>query len=84
MQVDATNGVARVVFDNTANLGVIGYPKYLYGTSITVPYGNKQNFTIYNADNTGGSVSFTLAFTSAIQLILSCAVGTFVFLWSLI
>ena len=39
VSVDATLGVARVLFDDATNLGVVEVPDYTIGTPITVPQG---------------------------------------------
>lgn len=66
--VDATNAVARVVFADTSNLGIVGYSSYTYGNSIEVAAGTKTTFTVYNADTLGGSVTFSLSFTGAVYI----------------
>ncbi len=69
--VDATQAVARVVFSDTANLGIVSYSTYSYGDVITVAAGKVQTFTLYNADPSGGSVSFTLSYTMARELVVN-------------
>jgi hypothetical protein len=66
--VDASAAIARVAFADTDTLGIVGYSSYVMGTAIVVPAGSKATFTVYNADNSGGSVSFTLAFTGAVYI----------------
>ena len=39
--VDATQAVARVIFDNTNNLGIKELNGYIYGSPITIEEGNK-------------------------------------------
>jgi putative NIF3 family GTP cyclohydrolase 1 type 2 len=34
--LDATDAVGRVVFANTANLGILSHPDYTYGNVLTV------------------------------------------------
>lgn len=66
--IDAGSAVARVIFDDTSNLGIEEIKNYVYGDPITVPQGDTQTFTIYNADSSGGSITFTLSFSNAMQL----------------
>ena len=67
IQVDASAAVARVVFTEGTNLAIVGQDKYVQGDTITVAAGGKQTFTVYNADISGGSVSFQLCFTEAVM-----------------
>ena len=42
--VDARQAVARVIFDNTNNLGIVELNGYIYGSPITIEEGNEQYF----------------------------------------
>ena len=54
----------------------MGYTSYTYGDVLTLKAGTEATtFTLYNADGTGGSVSFTLAFTGAWRMCVSGAVA---------
>lgn len=61
--IDATNYVARVVFDDALTLGV-DLNGYKVGEVHVVPLGEKQTITVYNGD-TSGAITFTLAFSKA-------------------
>jgi hypothetical protein len=61
--IDATNYVARVVFDDALTLGV-DLKGYTVGTEYVVPLGTKKTITAYNGD-TSGAITFTLAFSKA-------------------
>mmetsp|Transcript_11774 Transcript_11774/g.11702 ORF Transcript_11774/g.11702 Transcript_11774/m.11702 type:complete len:157 (+) Transcript_11774:161-631(+) len=66
--VDGTKAVARVVFSNGANYGIVGQYKYEQDEVVTVE-DDVLEFIVYNADSSGGTVSFTLAFTGGVQLL---------------
>ena len=61
--VDATQAVARIIFDNTNNLGIEEVNGYIYGSPISIDAGGFQTFNVYNADSSGGSITFTLSFS---------------------
>ena len=69
--VDATQAVARVIFDNTNNLGIVEVEGYVYGSPISIDAGTYQYFTVYNADSSGGSITFTLSFSNAQPLAIT-------------
>ena len=68
VSVDATAAIARVVFSDADSLGIVGYSDYIMGEPLVVAAGESESFVIYNADNSGGSVSFTLSFTGAVYI----------------
>lgn len=74
--VDATEAVARIIFDNTNNLGIVEVDGYVYGSPITIDAGTYQYFTVYNADSSGGSITFTLSFSKAEWLVQSLFAGS--------
>ena len=49
VKIDASDWVARVVFDNNALLGV-DLPDYKIGDVYTVPRGTKKDIVIFNGD----------------------------------
>ena len=55
-----------MIFDNTNNLGIVELNGYIYGSPITIEEGNEQYFQVYNADSSGGSITFTLSFSGAV------------------
>ena len=60
MKLDATNGVARVIFDNTSFLGIED-DKAQIGDVITVETGIRE-ITIYNGAETG-PLTFDISFS---------------------
>ena len=66
MKVDATAGVARVIFDNTSYLGIED-EKAQIGDVITVETGIRE-ILIYNGAETG-PLTFDISFSGAIGLI---------------
>ena len=68
IKVNATLNTARVIFDDSDNLGVL-YPGYKMGQPITVDQGNIKYIRIYNG-NDAGPTSFKLSFSSASQLVV--------------
>ena len=64
--VDATQGVARVIFDDSTTLGV-QVENYKIGSVITVEPGQKKEFVVFNGDSSG-SITFNLSFSSAVML----------------
>ena len=75
IKIDATQGVARVAFSGTRDLGVL-YPSYVMETPITIEKGQIRYITVYNGKAVG-TVSFAVLFSSAASLTLSglAAVG---------
>ena len=71
INVDATNGVARVAFTDVDSLGVL-YNGYEIGTQITVPEGESQEITIFNGQEASyGTLAFQLSFSKASSLAAS-------------
>lgn len=67
VRVDATNGVARVIFDETSYLGLDGTNKKL-GDVITFDQGSGMNeITIYNAASSG-PLTFLISFSGAASM----------------
>jgi len=52
ISVDATGGVARVLFSDASELGVL-FNEYKIGDVITVPEGEIQEITVYNGKKIG-------------------------------
>ena len=73
MKVDATQGVARVIFDETAFLG-IEYDAAI-GDVITLQ-GGETDIKIYNAAESG-PLSFLISFSSAQTLVAATAAAAF-------
>ena len=64
VNIDATNGVARVIFDETSFLGLEGTDSKL-GDVITFPAGSGlHTITIYNAARSG-PLTFLISFSGA-------------------
>ena len=63
IRVNATETLARVIFDDSDNLGVL-YPGYKMGQPITVDQGKIKYIQMYNG-NDAGPTSFKLSFSSA-------------------
>lgn len=64
--IDASQGVGRVIFDETSFLGMDGTDKKL-GDVITFESGSTNTITIYNAAQTG-PLTFLISFSGAYQL----------------
>ena len=71
VSIDATEAVARVIFDNDEDLGIL-YPDYVIGQPITVPKGETKMIVIYNG-NSAGYLNYRLSFSGATQMVLSAA-----------
>ena len=71
MRVDATNGVARVIFSNTLYLGIELDAQV--DDIITVKEGSISDITIYNAAESG-PITFGISFSGASSLVTSAAV----------
>ena len=69
VNIDASAALARVVFDDTQNLGVL-FNGYVIGQPITIPEGEIQEITIYNG-NIAQPVAFVLSYSGAKQLAAS-------------
>ena len=69
IKIDATEYLARVVFDNTDSLGVL-FPGYIIGQPISVETGETKYVTIYNGDE-AGPITYRLSFSSAQQMMMS-------------
>ena len=63
VSIDATAALARVIFDDTTNLGVL-FNGYVIGQPITIPEGEIQEITVYNG-NIAQPVSFVQSFSGA-------------------
>ena len=61
--MDATQGVGRVVFDDTTNLGV-EVDGYTIGDVITVKEGEVSTIRVFNG-NEAGPLTFLVAFSGA-------------------
>jgi hypothetical protein len=75
--VDATAGIARVIFNfYNAGLGIVEYPGYESGDILTFESGNNV-LTLYNAQ-TSGSLMFDISYSGASSLFLGlgCVVAT--------
>lgn len=70
IKVDATQEIARVIFDNTSFLGV-EEPQYQIGDVITVDSGTKE-VTIYNGADSG-QLTFIISFSGAYNALTSIA-----------
>jgi hypothetical protein len=63
VKVDATEAVARVIFDNDDDLGVLK-ADYVIGQPITVEKGRVEYIQVYNG-NSAGYLNFRVSFSSA-------------------
>ena len=63
VKVDATQGVARVIFENSRYLG-IEYDGYNVTDVITIPEGETAEITVYNGAETGPAL-FDISFSGA-------------------
>ena len=70
VRVDASNGVARVIFDNTLYLGIELDAQI--EEVITIRKGTVQDITIYNAAESG-PITFGISFSGASALVSSAA-----------
>ena len=70
IKVDASEEIARVIFDNTSFLGV-EEPQYQIGEVITVDSGTKE-VTIYNGADSG-QLTFIISFSGAYNALTSIA-----------
>ena len=73
IEVDALQAVARVIFDDNEDLGVL-YPGYKLGASIEIPQGTKRSITIYNGSKFG-PISFKISYSAAEKLAIGVALG---------
>jgi hypothetical protein len=68
LEIDATAGIARVIFNfQSAGLGILEYPNYDSGDIITFSSGNNI-LTLYNALEKGGSVNFDISYSGASKM----------------
>ena len=74
MKIDATAGVARVIFDNTSFLGIEDESNYQIGDVISIEEGIKE-IKIYNGAETG-PLTFDISFSGAAKLIAGVTVLT--------
>eukprot|EP00347_Sterkiella_histriomuscorum_P021894 403332395 len=68
ISVDATSFLARVVLDDALTLGVD--MDYNVGDVYLVKQGEKKTITVFNGD-TSGAITFTLAFSQAMQQVIN-------------
>ena len=61
--IDASETVARVIFDNDEDLGVL-WPDYVIGTPITIEKGTREEIVVYNGNN-AGYLNFRISFSGA-------------------
>ena len=77
--VDASNAVARVLFSDSDELGVL-INEYKVGDVITIPEGEKQEITVYNGKDES-SLAFELGFSGALglqfKIALASAIGSY-------
>ena len=66
VEIDASLGVARVIFDETSYLGLENTDKKL-GEVITFEGGTDNKITIYNAAQSG-ALTFLISFSGAVQM----------------
>jgi len=52
ISIDATQGVARVLFSDASELGVL-FNEYQIGDVLTIPEGEIQEITVYNGKEVG-------------------------------
>ena len=69
VKVDATEAVARVIFDNDDDLGVLK-ADYVIGQPITVDKGNIEYIQVYNG-NSAGYLNFRVSFSSAEKVLMT-------------
>ena len=67
--IDASETVARVIFDNDEDLGVL-WPDYVIGTPITIEKGTREEIVVYNGNN-AGYLNFRISFSGAASLIMT-------------
>ena len=70
--IDASNFVARVIFNDAITLGV-EVDDYEIGDVIDINKGKKRDIVVYNGD-TSGAITFTLNFSSSYKLVSSFVV----------
>lgn len=71
LDIDATNGLARVIFEGywpVDGLGIVEYPNYFQGDILTFQAGD-NTLTLYNAAKMG-SVTFDISFSGASAMLL--------------
>lgn len=71
--IDATQGLGRVIFESyypSDALGVKEYPTYMQGDILTFLSG-VNTLTLYNANQGGSQVTFTVSFSGASIMALS-------------
>ena len=73
ISIDASAAVARVIFDDVTNLGVL-FNGYEIGKAITIPQGEKQSITVYNGNQLDIPLAFQLSFSGATNLIMGASV----------
>ena len=66
IKVNATEFTARVIFDDSNDLGVL-YPGYKMGQPITVEEGTIKYIQIYNG-NDAGPTAFKISFSASQKL----------------
>lgn len=73
MKVDASEGVARVIFENSRYLGIeMEGASPEVGDVITVKEGDVQSIVIYNGAETG-PLTFDISFSGAYKLLAGAA-----------
>ena len=74
VKIDATEGVARVIFENSNYLGIEmeGNNKPEVGDVITIGEGDTKEITIYNGAESG-PLTFDISFSGAYQLLAGAA-----------
>ena len=65
--INAQQAVARMTIQNTYDLEIKELIGYIYGEVITIAEGSERTLTLYNANQYGNSITFTLSFSSAVQ-----------------
>ena len=67
--VDATENVARVIFESSGDTGELGVlvPGYVDGQPITIPEGTTREITIFNGKEYG-PIFFTQSFSGAVMM----------------
>ena len=75
-QIDASAGVARIVFSEAAGLGIL-FNGYRLDDVITIPEGEVQSITVFNG-NKAKPTAFEFSYSGAIKLTgLTMSVLTF-------
>ena len=68
--IDSSQTVSHMIIDNAYKVAIAELRGYLYSHVIIIPEGTQKYYTIYNYNEYGSSVTFTLSFSFAVQRII--------------